>query len=67
MGIFDGIKKLFGEGRLRVEFTTEDGRQGVAKANYIGDPSTFDRNQFKQRIFVETGQRVSSIDKVYFC
>lgn len=68
--MFDSIKKLFWEGRIRVEFTTESGRHGVAKANYIGDPSTFgtdDIEDFKRRVYVECGERVKRINKINIC
>jgi len=64
--MFDWIKKLFGEGKVRVEFTLTDGRTGVAKAKYIGDPSTFDVEEFKARIYVEYGASVKSIDGITF-
>lgn len=38
--MFDWLKKLFGEGKFRVEFETTDGRKMVGRLPYIGCPES---------------------------
>lgn len=63
--MFDWFKKLFGEGMIRFEMTTADGRTGVGKVSYIGDLSTLDREEFKRDMirqsFVQHGERVVDV------
>lgn len=63
--MFDWLKKLFGEGMIRFEMTTADGRTGIGKVPYIGDLSTIDTNEFKRDMiaqsFVKYGERVVDV------
>lgn len=44
------IKRLFGEGFIYAEFICEDGVKGRSKAPYIGDPTTFDKDEYAQAL-----------------
>lgn len=63
--MIDFIKRLFGEGHIYTEFVCDDGTTGRGRAPYIGDRSTFDRNEYieelKQEIFFKHGKRVVKI------
>lgn len=64
VGWLTEIKRLFGEGKIRVEGETEDGRTFVTKIPYVGDPSTMTPREIiqhvKNEIRVEHGLRVKS-------
>lgn len=60
--MFDWIKKLFGEGKIRVEFTDESGKEFIGKVPYIGDITTIEEEELKEEIsnqwLVKTGARI---------
>ena len=60
--MFDWIKKLFGEGKIRLEFTDNTGKVYVGRVPYIGDIDTLDveelRDQVSKQWFVEHGTRI---------
>ena len=62
MSIFDSIKRLFGEGVIRIEGTLTDGTSFVAKQPYIGDRSEMTDKEIildvANRIYVESGRIV---------
>lgn len=62
LNMFDWIKKLFGEGKIRAEFELADGRSGIAKVPYIGQ---YDENKMlahiKNSMQVEYGSKVTSL------
>lgn len=61
--MFDWIKRLFGEGVVRVEFTATDGRRGTANVPYIGE---YDESEviaiIKSRLLVDHGVAVRSVN-----
>lgn len=63
--IVDGIKSLFGEGKIRAEISTKDGVVGTVKVEYVGAIDTLDQEEFHRyivnRIYVETGAIVTGI------
>lgn len=70
MSLFDGIKRLFGEGKIRISIKLEDGREGIVKVRYIGALSTIDdtdMDDIKNRIYVETGSRVIDLEILGAC
>lgn len=64
-GFLDGIKALFGEGKLRFDVELADGSRGSVKMSYIGDLSTLDmaecKAEVKRRLLVETGKVARTI------
>jgi hypothetical protein len=64
--MFNFIKKLFGEGKIRAEIECDDGSKGVVKIPYIGDLDTLDMVEFKdhvqRRCLVDYGKRVTKIN-----
>ena len=44
--MFDWIKSLFGKGTIYFDFVCDDGSSGRGSTPYIGDPDTFDKNEF---------------------
>ena len=64
--MFDFIKKLFGEGKIRVEITFDDGAYASAKVPYIGDINTLDvaelKNHVKRLCLVEYGRRATNVN-----
>jgi hypothetical protein len=63
--MFDFIKRLFGEGKIRIEAETLDGRGVVLKVPYIGDIDTLDVEELKldlmHRCYVEHGERIHKL------
>lgn len=63
--MFDFIKRMFGEGKIRARIVCSDGTTGVAKVPYIGDISTLNEDELKetirQTVFVEYGKHVTSV------
>jgi hypothetical protein len=60
--MFDFIKRMFGEGRIRFELTDENGKEWIGKAPYIGDINTMVESELKEEIarqwYVEHGTRI---------
>jgi len=63
--MFDFIKKMFGEGKIRTEVHFDDGSFIVVKVPYIGDINTLDatelRETIRQRMLVDYGKRTTTI------
>lgn len=63
--MIDWIKSLFGKGKFRFEGVTTTGRRFTLKLDYVGDPNTVNEEELyrmvKNRVFVETGHRVQSV------
>lgn len=63
--MFDAIRKLFGEGKIRVEAETLTGGKVTIKVPYTGDISTLVDAEFKEeirrRVYVEHGERIHNI------
>jgi hypothetical protein len=63
--MFDFIKKMFGEGKIRADVVFEDGSIGTVKVPYIGDIGTLSYCEFetdmKRKIYVEHGRKVRSV------
>jgi len=63
--MFDWIKKLYGEGKIRANVVLSDGTTAVVKVPYIGDLSTLDAAEFEQdiiqKIWVEHGRHATSV------
>lgn len=63
--MFNFIRKLFGEGIIRVELLFHDGRAGIAKIPYTGDISTLDKDELfqelKSQCFVKYGRKLTGI------
>ena len=61
----DWLKRMFGEGKIRMEVTLADGTKGVLKMSYIGSLATADADEIKEeatnRLYVEKGLTVRSI------
>lgn len=66
--MFDWLKKLFGEGHIYADIVCDDGSTGRTKAPYIGDPTTFDRNEYiehlKAEVWHKHGKRVTEINNI---
>jgi hypothetical protein len=66
--MFDWLKKLYGEGYIYADIVCDDGSTGRAKAPYIGDPSTFDRNEYVEKLKAEVwhkhGRRVVEVNNL---
>jgi hypothetical protein len=64
--ILDGIKRLFGEGKIRVKIRTSDGRTGTTKVKYIGVIDNMYEQELKEHIikraYVEEGITVTSVE-----
>jgi hypothetical protein len=64
--MFDFIKRMFGEGKIRAEIICADGTEGIVKMDYIGDLSTLDLDEFaakvKQQVFVKYGRQVVKVN-----
>ena len=66
--MFDFIKKMFGEGKVRAEFILADGRQGIVKVPYIGQYNEAELiTGVKDKMFVEYGVRCTSLKVVGHC
>ena len=63
--MFEWIRKQFGEGKIRFEMITADGRRGTGTVTYTGDINTLDAEEFKQdmirRCWVDKGERVREV------
>jgi len=63
--MFDWIRKQFGEGKIRFEMITVDGRKGAGTVTYTGDISTLNSTEFKQdmirQAWVNNGERVKEV------
>ena len=63
--MFEFIRKMFGEGKIRTEIVCDDGSTGVVKVSYTGDLATLDHDELKQHVknwcLVEHGLRVVSV------
>ncbi len=63
--MFEFIRKMFGEGKIRTEVVCDDGTKGVVKVSYTGDLSTLDVLEFTKHVknvcLVEHGRRVVSV------
>lgn len=66
--VFDWLKRLFGEGNIYFDFVCDDGSTGRGKSPYIGDPATFDQNEYSEQIKAEIwhkhGKKVTQISNV---
>ncbi len=64
--MFDSIKRLFGEGKIRAEVTFNDGSFTAVKVPYMGDIDTLDAAEFRENIrrqmLVDYGMRVASVN-----
>ncbi len=69
--MFDFIRKLFGEGTIRFEMVTRDGRKGVGKVPYMGNISTIDSEEFEMEMidkcYVKYGERVVGVKITGYC
>lgn len=63
--MLEWFRGLFGEGRIRFEVVTLDGRKGSGTIPYRGDFSTIDEVEIKQEIidqlWVNKGERIREI------
>lgn len=63
--MFDFIKRLFGEGKIRARIKCDDGSTGTATVPYIGDIDTLDEEELgetiRRQVFVNYGKRVTSV------
>ena len=63
--MFDWLKRLAGEGKIRTSVTFTNGQSATVKVPYIGDINTLDMGELKIYIrkfcFVEYGLRVDTI------
>jgi len=63
--MFDWLKKLFGEGVIRLEGTLDDGTEVTAKMPYIGSIDTMVEEDVietsKNQIYVKYGKRVREL------
>ena len=59
--MFNWIKSLFGKGMIYANGKTTCGKTFTARAEYIGDPETFDLALFVRRIELESNRTVESI------
>lgn len=68
--MFDFIKRWFGEGHIYCDIECDDGTTGRAKAPYIGDPATFDREEYidhlKNEVWFKQGKRVTKVTNIRF-
>jgi hypothetical protein len=66
--MFDWLRKLHGEGKIRAEVMTADGRQGIVKVPYIGDINTLNKEEFRRnvidQVWVNKGIRVTDVKLV---
>jgi len=64
--MFDWWKRLFGEGYIYAEFTCTDGTNGRSRESYIGDPATFDSDEYvaklKQEIWYKHRRRIMVVN-----
>jgi hypothetical protein len=63
--MFDFIKRMFGEGKIRARIECDDGSTGTATVPYIGDIDTLNEEELgetiRQQVFVDYGKRVTSV------
>jgi len=63
--MFDFIKRMFGEGKIRAKITCDDGTTGTATVPYIGDIDTLNETELKatirNQVFVNYGKRVTAV------
>jgi len=63
--MFDFIKRLYGEGKIRARIVCDDGSTGTATVPYIGDIDTLDENEMSEtirsQVFVNYGKRVTTV------
>lgn len=61
----DWLRRWFGEGKIRFEMVTVDGRKAVGTVPYIGDIGTLDAAEFKRdminQAWVNKGERVKEV------
>lgn len=66
--MFDWLKKLFGEGHIYCDIECADGTIGRAKAPYVGDPDTLDREEYikqlKSEIWFKKGKVVTKVTNI---
>lgn len=64
--MFDFIRRMFGEGKIRAEITCDDGSTGTVKVPYIGDIDTLDTSEFREevrrQVLVNYGKRVTTVN-----
>jgi len=69
--MFDSIRRLFGEGTVRVEGLVPGQGKFVAKIPYTGDVNTLDENELfdivKRKVLVEYGVRVVDLKIIGWC
>lgn len=62
--MFNWFKRLFGEGKIRVKFTTDEGRNGALIIDYIGDLETLNESvvfkKCRETLLVEYGLHLKS-------
>ena len=63
--MFDFVKRLYGEGKIRAEVDFADGSFAVVKVPYIGDIDTLDLGEFRadirRKCLVDHGKYVTSV------
>lgn len=63
--MFDFVKRMFGEGKIRVEIEFDDGSTAVGLIPYIGDINTLGKAKLEEYVvrvcLVEFGKRVTNI------
>lgn len=63
--MFDFIKRMFGEGKIRARIACSDGSTGTATVPYIGDINTLDKEELsetiRRQVFVDYGKRVTTV------
>jgi hypothetical protein len=62
--MFDFIKKMYGEGKIRFKAEFDDGRVADITVSYIGDLSTYRKKYIANRLEVEYGGKIKSLVKV---
>lgn len=70
MKFFDSIKKLFGEGYIYADVVCIDGSTARVRAPFIGDPTTFRKDEFTEKLSNEMhfkhGKRIESVNNIRF-
>ena len=63
--MFDFVKRMFGEGKIRVEIEFDDGSTAVGLIPYIGDINTLGKAKLEETVkrmcLVEYGKRVTKV------
>lgn len=63
--MFNWLRKLFGDGKVRIELITVDGKQGQATAPFVGDVGKTPEKELLadivNQIFVDKGWKIAKI------